>query len=719
MKTDSLLCAMLIISAALSINATTFAAPDSAQKEGRIAFVSDRDGHAEIYVMNADGSGQSALTHDDWEESSNPSWSFDGHQIAFNSSRDGNQEIYILDADGSGQRRLTRNVALDVSPTWSPDGQQIVYCSSISERDTNGIPHIQLYKVDANGGTPTRLTHNAASDTQPTFSPDGRKIAFVSNRDSNEREERLEIYVMSADGSEPKRLTQNATDDTAPVFSPDGKSIAFVSERDGISAIYLMHSDGTEVRRVSSKGVFARHPSWSPDGNWIVFESENQKRELGIYVMDANGGHRTQLPLAQNHNFSPVWGLGQSLSGKLPAIPLAPASTTEPALEPAPVAIAKAAHVSLVNSTAFAALRGRLIYTFTEPTSPNSYYITLLEIGSDAASTETGQPTNVTYEIKNLSGGIEAKPQFSPDGQFVLVESFTYTSSGKKRYWNYVWDTHSTQLKTVMPSSFNGDFLGWSPDSSWMLFMTFDSSTPIPRLEVVNWRTQKRSVLPPGATQLSWLSPHLVLYSALPSKLTKENKAEVTPATHPNIYSFSPESGRATLLVQDGQLPTASPDGQRIAFLGSEHPEKPFPLNEDWEYQARGVALSIAKSDGSERKALNVVSGNYPTVIWEADNRHLLTVRPNADDVVPFTKIEEWDSVTGMRRQIAKVGGEEVSSLGISRDGRTLFLEENASETPDTLQVLELSTGAATTLARLEDIIGFDWQETVSDTLNN
>ena len=85
----------------------------------KIAFLSDRDGNWEIYVMNDDGSGQRRLTNNTDTDVS-PSWSPDGKKIAFASDRDGNREIYVMNADGSGQTRLTNNTDTDVSPSWSP-----------------------------------------------------------------------------------------------------------------------------------------------------------------------------------------------------------------------------------------------------------------------------------------------------------------------------------------------------------------------------------------------------------------------------------------------------------------------------------------------------------------------------------------------------------------------------------------------------------------------
>jgi Tol biopolymer transport system component/pimeloyl-ACP methyl ester carboxylesterase len=172
--------------------------PDGSQ----IAF--SRDGN--IWVMNADGSEQRQLMADP-VSSCCLDWSPDGSQIVFESERDGNAEIYVMDADGaeigSGkQRRLTDNEAEDWWPAWSPDGAQIAFMST---RDGDW----EIYVMDADGGGLRQLTDNSAEDRGPAWSPDGRRIAFVSNRASGLPND-TEIYLMDADGADPQRITEQA-----------------------------------------------------------------------------------------------------------------------------------------------------------------------------------------------------------------------------------------------------------------------------------------------------------------------------------------------------------------------------------------------------------------------------------------------------------------------------------------------------------------------------
>ena len=161
--------------------------------------------------------------------------------------------------------------------------------------------------MDINGGRQRNLTkHAIADEVHPAWSPDGRKIAFVSGRDGNSN-----IYVMDADGKNVHQLTDHPVSDTNPAWSPNGRKIAFVSYGDGVdSAIYIMDADGGGIVRLTTYP--AEYPVWSPDGRQLAFHSNKNPEgvpnsDLEIYVIDADGENERQLTQNRTGDKYPDW----------------------------------------------------------------------------------------------------------------------------------------------------------------------------------------------------------------------------------------------------------------------------------------------------------------------------------------------------------------------------------------------------------------------------
>ena len=253
----------------------------------KIAFESGRDGNAEIYVMEPDGTGQRRLTTNGAADE-DPDWSPDRKRLAFHSDRDGNVEIYAMNADGSDQTRLTRNPAIDRNPTWSPDGTRIAFEST---RDGNR----EIYVMTADGRDSRRLTSSEAEDIDPAWSPDGSKIVFASTRDGN-----FQIYVMNADGTAQTRLRTSSSTDFNPAWSPDGTRIVFHSDSGTGKQLFLVNADGTGARPVKSRNERNDWgPAWAPDGRHIVFYSDrdhpNPAIGTEIYVIDLENNAEARL----------------------------------------------------------------------------------------------------------------------------------------------------------------------------------------------------------------------------------------------------------------------------------------------------------------------------------------------------------------------------------------------------------------------------------------
>lgn len=231
----------------------------------------------EIYVMRADGSKRKRLTSDHALDAT-PAWSPDGKRIAFahmtNFGKEGADGVLVvMDATGKERVEITSHpdspdTVFDVSPAWSADGGLIAFTRGTS-RPSSVEPQRAVYTVAPSGGGERLLIEDAA---EARWSPDGRRIAFTSYRDRNGRtcfqecSTNGEIYVADADGTDLRRLTTNEADDHSPTWSPDGRRIAFVSDRsnpvDHENEIWVVEADGDGLRRLTTNDVWDLEPAW-------------------------------------------------------------------------------------------------------------------------------------------------------------------------------------------------------------------------------------------------------------------------------------------------------------------------------------------------------------------------------------------------------------------------------------------------------------------------
>jgi TolB protein len=194
---------------------------------------------AKKYTFHARGSLNSA-----------PAWSPDGSRIAFTSNVNGNAEIYVADADGRNVRQITFHRGIDTSPAWNPASGQIAFTS-----DRSGVP--MIYVMNNDGTNERRLTFVGEYNESAAWSPNGGKLAYVS-RSGNI----FDIYVIEMDTGVVKRLTQSERSNENPFWSPDSRHIAFASNRTGKYQIWSMLHDGTKLRQLTRDGNNTS-PSWA------------------------------------------------------------------------------------------------------------------------------------------------------------------------------------------------------------------------------------------------------------------------------------------------------------------------------------------------------------------------------------------------------------------------------------------------------------------------
>jgi len=318
---------------------------------GKIAFVSERDGNSEIYVMNADGTGLKRLTNNPSRNNDSPVWSPDGKRIAYVSRTEKTCDIFIMYADGTDKVNLThgeeyefvdwpawspdgrlafvaeggiRIFAFDDRPTlrlalplqnitlltWSPDGDRMAFVAQ--EMGTPGGVGEGFYVVDVNiacTGLIRLIDDPSGGANYPAWSPDGRKIAITSKKEGNP-----EIYVVNADGTGLRRLTDDPLYDISPAWSPDGDRIVFARFKPmdcaTFSEIFLMNADGSNQAPLTENlGWCSGYPQWSPDGEKVAFIGRDPSRDMqrDISVIRADGSGLANITNDPAQDFAPAW----------------------------------------------------------------------------------------------------------------------------------------------------------------------------------------------------------------------------------------------------------------------------------------------------------------------------------------------------------------------------------------------------------------------------
>lgn len=261
----------------------------------RIAAVADFGQGKEIYTFDYDGANPRPISRNGSLNLA-PSWSRDGTRIAYTSYRDNNPDLWVTDLRTGRHAKVSGRDGINVGATWAPGDESLVLTLS---KDGDS----ELYSIDSKGSILSRLTRQWGIDVSPVFSPDGSQIAFASSRNGNPQ-----IFMMDKDGGNVRRITHLGGHNVSPAFSPDGSQIAFAGRDEGRFDIFVINNDGTGLRRLTQSDADDEDPSFSPSGSHILFSSTRDGFAKQLYVMTADGNHKSRISTANASLSNPRWG---------------------------------------------------------------------------------------------------------------------------------------------------------------------------------------------------------------------------------------------------------------------------------------------------------------------------------------------------------------------------------------------------------------------------
>jgi len=265
-------------------------------------FTNNTTGAGDIYTIARDGSSRTRLTTSRLREET-PTWSADGRSVVF--ARGTFRYSNLLALRGNRTVRLTNNrYCRDRKPGFASNGSSIAF-----ERGL--IRFREVWQLNVQSNSQKRVVRSAPGATDPDLSPDGRRIVFVGNVIviNGRRQGVLQV----ADPSGVRRLGANGSSDFSPSWSPDGKRIAFARDVNGNRDIYVVAADGSNLERVTDHPAADIEPTWSPDGTQVAFSSDRDG-DFDLYTLDLRTDRVAQLTNAPGADREPDWRPTRSAS---------------------------------------------------------------------------------------------------------------------------------------------------------------------------------------------------------------------------------------------------------------------------------------------------------------------------------------------------------------------------------------------------------------------
>jgi Tol biopolymer transport system component len=308
------------------------AAPATAEPvNGRIAyttFESSADSRfGDIWTMNPDGADKVQAVFDPAYDAQSD-WSPDGTRLAFRSQRGGRFEISIVDfrvRDAATGRARVTDVATSTDgsqtsmPSWFPDGTGLIYRRTNPPAGITTLSDVWAMNVDGTNRRPIAVL--PGEQLYPSYSPDMKQLVFATDPPGAERR-RIDVMDLATGVVKTLFDAGSTIDDAAPAWSPDGRQIAFESDRDGDKELYVMNADGSNVRQITQNTIHDEGPAWSPDGSRFVFTSGPDDLHGDIWTMNADGTDPRQHTTYPGRDESPDWGVNPgpaAVGGTVPA----------------------------------------------------------------------------------------------------------------------------------------------------------------------------------------------------------------------------------------------------------------------------------------------------------------------------------------------------------------------------------------------------------------